>query len=253
MSLRLRLFLLFGGLVALLVVAQWWWVRVLTRDLSSEIDEVASSVGHSVVAFFQDFELKDGKMAPHERVFECLGEACGDVTILEACKDVTLLEDVDFSRHVGFVHAEDENQGAAGAGPICPPPGEPPEAKVLIRRFRRGGSSEGIGEEGTGPVDSDESFAYSFRFEDHDMEGVTPKGGERNNVPKGGPKGSRHTHAPAVSMRRPRTPAVNARTLGRVIVRGQKTRADRIVRPRIAGRSCRTIVSTSGSSGTNSS
>ena len=66
MSLRLRLFVLFGGLVALLVLAQWWWVRALTRDLSSEIDEVASSVGHSVVAFFQGFELDDEKT--HEKV-----------------------------------------------------------------------------------------------------------------------------------------------------------------------------------------
>ena len=75
MSLRLRLFLLFGGLLALLVLAQWWWVRVLTRDLSSEIDRVASSVGHSVVAFFQD---TDG--VAHGKVFDCLGEECEDLT-----------------------------------------------------------------------------------------------------------------------------------------------------------------------------
>ena len=50
MSLRMRLFLLLGTLVALLVVAEWWLVRTLARDLSTEIGEVAFRVGESVVA-----------------------------------------------------------------------------------------------------------------------------------------------------------------------------------------------------------
>jgi len=49
LSLRLRLFLLLGGLVALLVVAQWWLVRTLTGELSSEVGEVAFSVGRSLI------------------------------------------------------------------------------------------------------------------------------------------------------------------------------------------------------------
>ncbi len=113
MSLRLRLFLLFGGLVALLVLAQWWWVRALTRDLSSEIDEVASSVGHSVVAFFQDV---DDNGVPHSKVFECLGEGCEDVTFLD--------EDVEVS--------------ATGAAP---------GSKVLVQRYRHG-EAQAAGEEG---------------------------------------------------------------------------------------------------------
>ncbi len=173
MTLRLRLFLLFGGLVALLVVAQWWWVRVLTRDLSSEIDQVASSVGQSVAAFFVDFDLNDVEAAPHGRVLECLGEGREAVSILD--------ENVDITHQVAFAHtgAENENESAADAPPTS---GEPTEAKVLIRRFRRDDSSEGTGE----PIDTDESFAYSFRLEDHDTEGVTQKGAKR-------------THAPAVS------------------------------------------------------
>ncbi len=73
MSLRLKLFLLFGGLVASVVLAQWWWVRAMTRDLSSEIDAVASSVGHSVVDFFNRTEP----------LIECLdgGDDCEDVEI----------------------------------------------------------------------------------------------------------------------------------------------------------------------------
>ena len=48
MSLRVRLFLLLSALVALLVVAQAWWVRSLTRELAAEVGEVALSVGSSM-------------------------------------------------------------------------------------------------------------------------------------------------------------------------------------------------------------
>ena len=48
MSLRIRLFLLLSALVALLVAAQAWWVRSLTRELSAEVGEVALSVGSSM-------------------------------------------------------------------------------------------------------------------------------------------------------------------------------------------------------------
>ena len=41
MSLRIRLFLLLGGLVALLAAAQWWWIRGLTGELYDELDAVA--------------------------------------------------------------------------------------------------------------------------------------------------------------------------------------------------------------------
>jgi len=46
----MRLFLLLGTLVAFLVAAEWWLVRTLARDLSTEIGEVAFRVGESVVA-----------------------------------------------------------------------------------------------------------------------------------------------------------------------------------------------------------
>ncbi|MCP3963148.1 MAG: HAMP domain-containing histidine kinase [bacterium] len=78
MSLRLRLFLLFGGLVALLVLAQWWWVRVLTRDLHSELDQVVHSVGSSVVAFFGDPDSEP----LHRKMVECPdGEDCDDMQV----------------------------------------------------------------------------------------------------------------------------------------------------------------------------
>ncbi|MEM8996821.1 MAG: HAMP domain-containing protein, partial [Acidobacteriota bacterium] len=52
LSLRARLFAGFGGLVILLVVAQLWWVRSLTRELGAEVDTVALQVGSSVAQFF---------------------------------------------------------------------------------------------------------------------------------------------------------------------------------------------------------
>ena len=50
MTLRMRLFLLLGALVAVLVAAEWWLVRSLARDLSTEIGQVAFRVGESLVA-----------------------------------------------------------------------------------------------------------------------------------------------------------------------------------------------------------
>lgn len=50
MSLRTRLFLLVGGLAAILVVAQWWLVRTLARDVTAEVGQVAFRVGEGVVA-----------------------------------------------------------------------------------------------------------------------------------------------------------------------------------------------------------
>lgn len=52
MSLRMRWFLVVGGLVALLVAAQGWWVRQLAGDLSDEADRVAVTVGRSMAHYF---------------------------------------------------------------------------------------------------------------------------------------------------------------------------------------------------------
>ena len=49
MSLRMRLFLLLAAVVAGLVVAQWWFVQRLSRDLKTEVGQVALSVGESMV------------------------------------------------------------------------------------------------------------------------------------------------------------------------------------------------------------
>jgi signal transduction histidine kinase len=62
MSLRVRLFLLLGGLVVLLVAAQWWFVRSLTHDLSGELGEVAVFVGQSVASSIVVDEEPEGTL-----------------------------------------------------------------------------------------------------------------------------------------------------------------------------------------------
>ncbi len=67
MSLRMRLFLLLGCLVAALVLAQWWLVRSLTRDVSAEIGNVALRVGEGVAASIPEMRARtgpDGTTAP---------------------------------------------------------------------------------------------------------------------------------------------------------------------------------------------
>lgn len=64
MSLRLRLFGLLGGLVALLIGAEWWLVRSLTRDLSGELEKVAASVGSQVVRFVATTQPDGGASDP---------------------------------------------------------------------------------------------------------------------------------------------------------------------------------------------
>ena len=52
MSLRMRLFLIFGGLIAVLMSAQWWMLRAMTRNLEAQVDDLAFSVGSNVAAVF---------------------------------------------------------------------------------------------------------------------------------------------------------------------------------------------------------
>lgn len=65
MSLRTRLFLGVGGLVALLVGVQWWWARGLAAALSKEVGDLAVLVGHSMMSSFHfavpEQECPEGK------------------------------------------------------------------------------------------------------------------------------------------------------------------------------------------------
>jgi len=52
MTLRARLFLIFGGLVAVIVVGQWLLVGALTNRLSEKVDAVAVAVGRDLLSDF---------------------------------------------------------------------------------------------------------------------------------------------------------------------------------------------------------
>ncbi len=81
MSLRLRLFLLFGALVALLMGAQGWMIRSLSEDLSSEARGMAFSVGKAVISVIQEEDF-----LPHIVAFKATaaeGEQEIDVQILQ--------------------------------------------------------------------------------------------------------------------------------------------------------------------------
>lgn len=67
MSLRMRLFLIFGGLIALLTTAQWWMLRTMTRGLEQEIEKVALHVSSDVASVFAPAEL--GSLPPVEETY----------------------------------------------------------------------------------------------------------------------------------------------------------------------------------------
>lgn len=85
MSLRLRLFLGLSSLVAVLVAAQWWWVRGLTRDLSDEVGAVALEVGHSLATIFTHAEPGCSENTA------CAEEVQGDRTVARQTRQVKVV------------------------------------------------------------------------------------------------------------------------------------------------------------------
>ena len=59
MTLRARLFLIFGGLLALVVVGQWLLVGALTQQLAEEMDQVAVAVGRGFLSQIDPSLLDD--------------------------------------------------------------------------------------------------------------------------------------------------------------------------------------------------
>ncbi len=61
MSLRTKLFFIFGGLIAALVIGQWWMVRGLTRNILKEVELLAVAVGRDMIAVFEseDAEIRE--------------------------------------------------------------------------------------------------------------------------------------------------------------------------------------------------
>jgi signal transduction histidine kinase len=75
MTLRARLFLLFGGLAVLLVIGQWLLARTLTRDLSAQVGEVAVSVGKDVFSGIEERRFMRVKPLPGSPDVMLKGEA----------------------------------------------------------------------------------------------------------------------------------------------------------------------------------
>ncbi|MDJ0842129.1 MAG: ATP-binding protein [Acidobacteriota bacterium] len=67
MSLRMRLFLIFGGLIAVLMSAQWWMLRAMTRNLETQVDELAFDVGSGVASVFAPGRHLDPSSDHHEQ------------------------------------------------------------------------------------------------------------------------------------------------------------------------------------------
>lgn len=57
-TLRLKLFVLIGGLLALMVGAEWLLIETLTKDLRVEVSAVATSVGKDIVRILHPVEAK---------------------------------------------------------------------------------------------------------------------------------------------------------------------------------------------------
>ncbi len=65
MALRLKLFVLIGGLLALMVGAEWLLIETLTKDLRVEVSAVATSVGKDIVRILHPVDGKaQGHLAP---------------------------------------------------------------------------------------------------------------------------------------------------------------------------------------------
>lgn len=64
MTLRSKLFLLFGGLLAVLLGAQWWMLRSLADDLDIEVEALAVSVGESVFKVLQKKDPEEDAVTP---------------------------------------------------------------------------------------------------------------------------------------------------------------------------------------------
>lgn len=89
MTLRTRLFLLFAGLAAALVVAQWFWVRSLARGLQEEVGAVAVSVGETVAAVVRDLGPGAGAVESRDVRVRRIGEEPVPVEVRRLVERIT--------------------------------------------------------------------------------------------------------------------------------------------------------------------
>ena len=90
-TLRLKLFVLIGGLLALMVGAEWLLIETLTKDLRVEVTAVATSVGKDIVRILHRVDEKGPdpaapaggvrKVVVHDETNRTLAEALGRLTV----------------------------------------------------------------------------------------------------------------------------------------------------------------------------
>ncbi len=142
MSLRLRLFLLFGGLVAILIAAQAWWVRTLSRDLSSELSVIAVQVGNSVARILVK-PTEDGKLRLDEHQIQIIAE-----------------EEVKLSS-AGSI--ETHSNGSPGDRRV----------KHIVKRFstpRAESDGHGVNDENDGTTEDEKVLVYRLRGDVDEMD-----------------------------------------------------------------------------------
>jgi signal transduction histidine kinase len=109
MSLRIRLFLVLGALVAALVLAHGWLVRSLAGELTAELDVVALDVGEAVAR----------ALSPGEPT--CADPPCPEV-----------------EHHVRVLHLDEKGKALADGGPKK-------TERVIVRKIVRGDIKAGKG------------------------------------------------------------------------------------------------------------
>ncbi len=139
MSLRIRLFLLLSALVALLVVAQAWWVRSLAEDLSAEMGEVVLSVGSSVATVVGggDFVLTERRVIQDE-------EGAHQVSIIRRVHTTSRSSGLQ-GRSLAEVNEEDGEAGRAGTTEEIP--SQPAHENHFRFEVRVDSKGEGGGED----------------------------------------------------------------------------------------------------------
>lgn len=168
MTLRLRLFLVFGALLALLIAAQALFLRALTDDLVEEVDRVAVTVGRSVASVFA---TKAGQGGDSESDGQSDGQSDGDAAD-GAHQAIVIHLEVD-----GEVEGEIDGDLATGG------PGDRPGRRIVREIVRRSPDRpvriERIVHDGA------EESAFHFEIE-HEVLSGTEHGehGERGDGPQ---------------------------------------------------------------------
>ncbi|MEM9556975.1 MAG: HAMP domain-containing sensor histidine kinase [Acidobacteriota bacterium] len=105
MTLRLRLFLVFGGLLALSIVAQHLYLRALTDDFEAEVDRVAVLVGGSVAAALDhEFTVAPETSAQSMQFAYDLVASAPGTSVLTSDGAAAASQDPTTNPHVVIVH-----------------------------------------------------------------------------------------------------------------------------------------------------